>query len=239
MSQSNMIVTALHGFLGRPMDWTGLFQRHALQTKLRTDDLFAKDIPNMWEWADKFNSRYKESDKNVLLGYSLGGRLALHALISNSKIWSSAVIISAHLGLNSYEEKMGRQEMDEHWARRFENDPWEQVMKDWNQRETFKQDSFKFDRKETEYSRTVLAKALRKWSLSQQDDLRQKVSGLPMPILWIAGAEDAVYAQQALHLRLCHPLSEIWIVPQTGHRVPWQCPEKFLLKITQFLEYDL
>lgn len=96
--------------------------------------------------------------------------------------------------------------------------------------------SFKFDRKEKEYSRTTLAQALRKWSLSQQDDLRQKVSSLPMPILWIAGAEDAVYAQQALQLRLSHPLSEIWIVPQAGHRVPWQFPEKFLLKITQFLE---
>lgn len=228
-------IKALHGFLGRPSDWTGLFQGHALQGSLYAEDLFALDIPGMWEWAETFNSRQTKTDKNALLGYSLGGRLALHALIHDSNLWSSAVIISAHVGLNPF-EKISRLKIDGEWAHRFENDPWEQLVNDWNKRDVFKQDPFIFKRDEKEYSRVKLAAALRKWSLSQQSDLQQKVSELPMPILWIAGADDVIYAKQASQMRFCHPLSEVWIVPEAGHRVPWQYPEKFLLKITQFLE---
>ncbi|MBA3815289.1 MAG: alpha/beta fold hydrolase [Parachlamydiaceae bacterium] len=230
-----MILTALHGFLGKSSDWKDLFQGHILQDKLQSEDLFAENILDMWQWAKQFNSRKAKADEQVLIGYSLGGRLALHALISNPHLWTSAVIVSAHLGLKS-SEKMSRGQIDEEWAQRFESDSWSQLMVEWNNREVFKQDSFHFKREEKDYSRAALAAALRNWSLSKQSDLKQQIMELPMPILWIAGAEDVVYATQALKLHLLHPLSEIWVVPETGHRVPWQCPERFLLKITQFLE---
>lgn len=231
-----MILKALHGFLGRPRDWTELFQGHAFLDTLQADDLFSGDITDMRQWAREFNSRQMNTDANVLLGYSLGGRLALHALIYNPELWSSAVIISTHSGMSTLEEKMRRRIIDEEWANRFENDPWDRLMDDWNNRDVFKNDSFIFERVETEYSRAKLSAVLRQWSLSRQSDLQQKVSELPMPILWIVGADDASYVQQALRLRFCHPLSGIWIVPKTGHRVPWQRPEQFLLKITRFLE---
>jgi 2-succinyl-6-hydroxy-2,4-cyclohexadiene-1-carboxylate synthase len=222
-----MNLTALHGFLGRPRDWTDLFHGHLLQDNLQAEDIFAQYTPSMWQWAKNFNAKQTKIDKKVLLGYSLGGRLALHALISNPEVWSSAVIVSAHLGLNSLEKK-NRLAIDEKWANRFEVDPWNELMNDWNHLDVFKHDSFHFERDEKNYSRETLSAILKKWSLSQQDDLHQDVSNLPMPILWIAGAEDVVYARQSMQLRLCHPRSQIWIVPEAGHRVPWQHPEKFL-----------
>lgn len=229
------IIKALHGFLGRPSDWIELFEGHSLQDNLQAENLFSSEITDMCQWAEKFNAKELGPHKKALLGYSLGGRLALHALFNKPEQWSSAVIISAHLGMKILEKEY-RREIDELWARRFEADSWNELIVDWNNREVFKQDAFCFKRYEKDYSREVLAAALRKWSLSEQSELKQKVSELPMPILWIAGADDLSYAKQALELRLCHPLSEIWIVPEAGHRVPWQHPEKFLLKITQFLE---
>lgn len=231
-----MILTALHGFLGRPTDWTGIFRGHSLDKNLKSEDLFASEILGLLEWTEKFNSRQIKTEKNILLGYSLGGRLALHALVSSPEIWTAAIIISAHLGLRTPKEKMDRQKLDEEWALRFEHDSWDKLMNDWNKRDVFKHDSFSFERLENQYSRQTLARVLRNWSLSQQCDLRQKISHLPIPILWIAGADDAIYAQQALQLTLRHSFSQIWIAPSAGHRVPWQCREKFLLKTTQFLE---
>lgn len=229
-----MIIKALHGFLGTPHDWATLFQGHALQDSVHAIDLFSEDIINMQSWAAQFNSKHHTHDKQSLLGYSLGGRLALHLLIDNPKRWSSAVIVSAHLGLDQSEKKQ-RSKIDAEWASRFENDPWDQLMNDWNHRKVFNH-SFAFERKEKGYSRSILANVLRTWSLSHQEDLRERIAELPIPILWIAGENDLIYAEQASKVQLCHPLSEVWIVPKAGHRAPWQHPEIFLLKLSQFLE---
>src|ERR1041385_616117 len=70
-----------------------------------------------------------ETDERVLVGYSMGGRLALQALIEGAA-FDRAVIVSA--GLNLEEGREERRERDEAWAMRFESDEWENVMRDWN-----------------------------------------------------------------------------------------------------------
>ena len=70
-----------------------------------------------------------ETPFDVLVGYSMGGRLALQALIDGAP-FDRAVIISA--GLNLEENRDERRARDEAWARRFESDPWDEVIRDWN-----------------------------------------------------------------------------------------------------------
>ncbi|HEV8433755.1 MAG TPA: alpha/beta fold hydrolase, partial [Thermoanaerobaculia bacterium] len=70
-----------------------------------------------------------ETDERVLVGYSMGGRLALQALVANAA-FDRAVIISA--GLNLEEGREERRARDEAWAKRFESDAWDEVMRDWN-----------------------------------------------------------------------------------------------------------
>src|SRR5205085_504342 len=70
-----------------------------------------------------------ETPLDVLLGYSMGGRFALEMLIAGAE-FDRAVIVSA--GLNLEEGREERRARDEAWARRFESDPWDDVMRDWN-----------------------------------------------------------------------------------------------------------
>lgn len=251
-----MNIIALHGFLGRPDDWHRLFQGHALQDHVKAIDLF-KDVPisDLCDWAGEFNryvggrgtssgrgmgkgkgTKSGKGTGKVLLGYSLGARLALHALLQKPESWDAAVIISGHMGLASEEERAKRKEVDEHWARRFENDRWETLLRDWNGREVFQKDTFHFVRNEEDYVRSTLALALRKWSLSNQERLTDRICQLPIPILWIAGEEDHTYARQALQVQdtFAHPLSKVVVVPQAGHRMPWQYPQQFVSEISNF-----
>src|SRR6476661_7376674 len=99
------MIHALHGFLGLPRDWD-LFESAVQDHRGRPvrlvkhnlwEELAALDDKSLRSWAREFNSNIE--GKNILVGYSMGGRLAMHALIDDHTKWSGAVFISAHPGL--------------------------------------------------------------------------------------------------------------------------------------------
>lgn len=220
----NKIYT-LHGFLGKPHDWESLLPQACAV------NVFANICP-FWQWANHFNASTEEG--NILIGYSLGGRLAMHALLDRPKHWKAAVIISAHPGLESHDEKAGRFKQDNLWAERFLKDPWERLMTDWNSQSVFQGDH-SFERKEADFDRAALASALREWSLAHQENLMPRLSQLEIPILWIAGSQDTKYAKlyESLPIKLSH--SKKWIASNASHRVPWQQSKQFCSQIFEFL----
>ena len=78
----------------------------------------------------------------ILLGYSLGGRLALHALTQQPQMWDAAIILSAHPGLSTDEERAGRLTHDQAWAAHFLHDSWPEVMAAWNEQAVFRSSTF-------------------------------------------------------------------------------------------------
>src|SRR3954466_10003273 len=67
----------------------------------------------------------------ILLGYSLGGRLALQALLAGAH-YECAIFISTGLGIDDEVARQARRASDEAWAQRFENDDWDAVINAWN-----------------------------------------------------------------------------------------------------------
>jgi 2-succinyl-6-hydroxy-2,4-cyclohexadiene-1-carboxylate synthase len=228
-----MKFVALHGFLGLPSDWLFLKFNQVLAF-----DLFSF-YPHLelWDWATKFNYYFStlSSEPTCLIGYSLGGRLALHALIHQPNQWQAAILISTHTGMKESDQKKRRLESDQQWAERFRKDPWDPLISDWNGREAFSQDAFAFQRLEHHYQRDGLAQALESWSLGKQDDLERALKDLPCPILWMAGEKDFRYTEVANSLTFAHPQSNRWIAPHCGHRLPWEQPLLFNEKIQSFL----
>jgi len=218
------MITALHGFLGLPADWD-FFPVNAVP--------LGKAKP-FWKWAEQFNKTNKDKPR-ILMGYSLGGRLALHALVASPQQWDAAIIISAHPGLDSQQDKTRRLEKSLAWAARFETDPWDDLMRDWEAQDVFVGNTFRFNRKESDYDRHQLADMLRVWSLGRQENLVSQVQKLPCPILWIAGQNDPTYAGIVSTLSLVDPKSKVWIVPSAGHRVPWEQPDAFKNEVNLFL----
>ena len=233
---NNFQFYALHGFLGLPSDWD-FFEQKQEGIDLYDTTIF-RPQKGLSAWGKTFNSLVENNvaKPKALIGYSLGGRLALHALIDQPNLWDAAVIVSAHPGMPSGTEKRERRKKDLVWAKRFLSDPWEPLMNDWNSQTVFSRDTFRFPRKEEDYSRKTLASVLEGWSLANQEDLRGKIQALSVPILWIAGEFDKKFASIACSIKFSHPKSKVWIASEAGHSVPWQKQEFFEKQVETFLE---
>lgn len=223
-------IHAIHGFLGLPADWN-VFNFPRLHAYDLTDAAIIPSSDGLWGWAQRFNAHIT-STNDILLGYSLGGRLALHALLENPAKWKAGIIISSHTGLQSEREKNARIHADTDWAKRFETESWESVVGEWNDQPVFGGIASPFIRQENQFSRKHLGHLLRHCSCGYQDDLSVTLQNIQLPILWISGQLDIPYRTAAKALDFSHPLSRVEIVESAGHRVPWEQPEKFL-KLTQ------
>lgn len=217
-------ILALHGFLGQSLDWTAL-SKHLPLTSI---DLTLVSHPKLGlkAWGNAF-----KPEQRILLGYSLGGRLALHALAAEPSRWEAAVIISTHPGLKSEGEKQKKLLNDRSWADRFRTEPWPKLMEAWNRQPVFLGRPQTLKRNESDYNRELLGEMLTGWSLGTQEDLSGIIAMLPMPILWIAGEDDVAYSKLAKSLTFANPRSKVWIAPQAGHRVPWEQSEMFCQQV--------
>lgn len=231
-------IYALHGFLGHPSDWDLL--GHGVSKPFESLDPFSLSHPNngLCNWGHALNDYVAKqfARKRILLGYSQGGRLAMHALVNAPMLWSGAIIVSANTGLKVNKERVQRLQIDRDWAKKFLTDPWEGLIDDWECQAAFQGRVSSFQRKEGDYIRRNLADAIEGWSVGKQDDMKEPLSKLSIPILWIAGEKDIKYAQIAKQMAVVHPHSSYWIAPGAGHRVPWECPQLFLQEINLWIQ---
>jgi 2-succinyl-6-hydroxy-2,4-cyclohexadiene-1-carboxylate synthase len=169
----------------------------------------------------------------VLLGYSMGGRLAMAMLALGG--WDGAILVSCHPGLTSEAERRARLASDRTWAERFETEPWEAVVSAWNSQAVFAGDAPSV-RKEADFDRHQLALALRAGSLGVQPDYRPMLAGLAIPVLWMAGELDEKYVGIGRECAGLNPGFEFVELPRAGHRAPWGNPVAFGEAVTSFLE---
>jgi len=190
------VIWTLSGFLGLPSDW------------------------NFLPWP------HSPLGGDVVIGYSMGGRLALQAL--ETERLRKAVIVSA--GLNAPDEE--RRVRDEAWARRFESEEWLSLMRAWNAQPVF--GGHVLERAEKDHDRAELARQLREYSPAVLPPPR--LEEIETPVLWIAGERDPKYVDIAKRAVARLPNAELWICPDAGHRVPWEQPEAFIRRLRAFLE---
>ncbi len=164
-------------------------------------------------------------DGDVLLGYSMGGRLALDLL--QRKRFDKAIIISA--GLNAPDE--ARRQRDEEWARRFESEEWSSLMRAWSAQPVF--GGHVVARREEDFDRAELARQLREYSPAVLPPPRLEL--IETPVLWVAGERDAKYVDIAQRAVARLPDGDLWICPDAGHRVPWEQPQALVARIRDFI----
>ena len=194
------MITCLHGFLGNPRDWD--FLRDA-GFEIETPPLDA--IP---------------PHGDILLGYSLGGRLALQALLAGAD-YKRAILVSTGLGIEDESARTARRASDEAWARRFETEDFETVMADWNAQPVLAGPSL--PRTRDDYD----PRALREWSSGALPPVASRLHELTIPTLWIAGARDSKYVAEAKRGASLAP-GQVAIVDGAGHRVPWERTAAFI-----------
>ena len=217
------MIWCLHGFLGRPSDWDFLRD----EFDIRAVDLFRDGLGPLEE----------ASAEDFVLGYSLGGRLALVTLLERS--FRGAVIVSAGLNIEGAEARAARMREDAAWAERFRSEDWSSLMQAWNAQPVFGGKAEAFERIESNYDRQALASALMNWSPAALPPLASRLPEIETPVLWIAGELDAKYRAIAERAVTLVPDAELWISPGAGHRVPWDQPTPFTDRVKRFVERGL
>jgi 2-succinyl-6-hydroxy-2,4-cyclohexadiene-1-carboxylate synthase len=202
-------LTCLHGFLGLPSDWN--FLREA-GFDVQAIDVLREPIPTQGD---------------ILVGYSMGGRLALQALLGGA-CYRKAIFVSTRVS----DAEPNRREQDEEWARRFETEEWTSLLRAWNEQTLF--DGHVVERREEDFDRAALARALREWSPAVLPPVASRLHEIDIPTLWMAGERDVRYTADARHATERIANARVEIIAGSGHRVPWEEPAAFIACVRDF-----
>jgi 2-succinyl-6-hydroxy-2,4-cyclohexadiene-1-carboxylate synthase len=224
-----MKIWGLHGFLGRPEDFSSLELPVEAPDHLKIPSLSPSVSLN--EWGRNFCSQ-AVADQNILIGYSQGGRLALQALKANPKQWKHVILLSTNLGL-PIEQRSSRIENDKNWAEKFLREDFEECLKAWNQQNVFKGSVNEPVRTESDYTRKDLADCLMNWSLGHQEDFRPFLKSCEIPISFFCGEFDTKYQLIGDEIEKLNPNIKKTVIPNSGHRLLFDQP---LLLRTEILK---
>ena len=193
-------IVFLHGFLGTGNDW----KRVVFHLKGRT--CFAYDLPGHGEspWTemdigDLFASALPPEPFD-LVGYSLGGRLAMRFAARHPERIHSLTLLSAHHGLSDTAAKQSRLQADRIWAQKILILPFDQFLRDWYDQPIFS--SLKQKQELLQEIMTIrktqrlkdLVRALHNWSLGRQEDHAELLRGFSRPWKILYGACDERFA---------------------------------------------
>ena len=227
----------LHGNLQQPDVWSALTQKLQLrepELQIHLVNLWDTLAADCWTWAETFcqmvqaMTAQQQGSRQYLLGYSLGGRLAWHALIARPELWASAVIVSADTGMTNPLQKDQCLKRDRTWAHRFLTEPWDDLLTQWDALPVFCGRPCTTPRLETEFDRQKIAYAFEAYSKGHMGDLKNAIRNLPMPITYITGGDDQRYCQLGQILKQQCSTLNYHQIAHAGHRVPWENPDAFL-----------
>ncbi|PID80320.1 hypothetical protein CSB20_07805, partial [bacterium DOLZORAL124_64_63] len=234
------MIWALHGAVGMAADWRA----------------FAAGLPpsfgavrrlDLWRFLDccpmpleKFGATLAEEVRRIdpepiLLGYSMGGRLALHALLAQPDLWKSAVIVSAHPGLRDEAGRKLRRKKDAEWSALALKGEWSDFLTKWNAQGVLAGGAGLPDRSRLRDRRASVARSFVDWSLGAQDDLVPEFHRIACPVLWLTGDRDKKFTGLAESAVPHLPGGKHLVLPGCGHRVPWEVPSEFSGICAQFL----
>ncbi len=243
-------IVFLHGFLGSGSDWLPVTRElqnnycclmvdlpgHGSANLLETqhpDDFFIQTVDAL---ADLL--RQSAAPPCSLVGYSMGGRIALALLLRHAELFSKAVIISASPGLKTEKERIDRQEHDEKVARKIERS-FESFIEAWYEQPLFATLKSHPIFKEVESERKIndpqnLALAMRLLGTGRQPSLWEALKNNSVPVSFFTGEKDERYVEIGHQMvKLC-PESDLEIFPHCGHTLQLENRDLFLDRLKNF-----
>ncbi len=163
--------------------------------------------------------------KALVIGYSMGGRLALHLAVHAPERILGLVVIGASPGLPDEEARAARRSVDEQLALRIETDldgfvgDWEALPLFGTQRTQSPETRERIRETRRSHDPQALAAALRHMGTGAQPPLHDRLGELAMPMLWITGEYDAKFRAIAQSVAPRLPSAHFAIVPYAGHAV--------------------
>jgi 2-succinyl-6-hydroxy-2,4-cyclohexadiene-1-carboxylate synthase len=245
-------IILLHGFTGNTQDFSSVI---SLLSKKYC--CLAVDLPGHGETRVSGDESYYnmsntaqalihllddlQIDKCLLLGYSMGGRLALYMTLHFPERFEKVVLESASPGLKTEKDRSHRRQADSQTAQTLENSNIKDFILNWYDRPLFKslKNSSKFEKlieSRLTNNPLELAKSLRNMGTGNQPSLWEKLAENQIPILLLAGEYDDKFTTINAEIASLCPAATLKIIPKAGHNIHFENIENFGSVVRQF--YD-
>jgi len=158
---------------------------------------------------------------DLVLGYSMGGRIALAAALHDAEAFPGLVLVSTSLGIAEPADRRRRRAEDEKLAKQIEEQGLEQFLADWGRNPILATTETAVDLASLRRHGTAqgITAALRGMGQGSQPYLLPNVPGLSVPVDWIAGSLDDKYVAIAHEAAAASPRVRAHIVAGVGHNV--------------------
>jgi 2-succinyl-6-hydroxy-2,4-cyclohexadiene-1-carboxylate synthase len=175
----------------------------------------------------------------IILGYSMGGRIALYTAFSG--FFGALILESSSPGLEDSAEREQRRVNDEALAASIEREGVPAFIERWENLPLFaSQKTLRYEcrealhRQRLQNSATGLAQSLRGVGTGVQPSLYTRLPTLHIPVLLIVGALDTKFTAIAKRMAQALPQSQLHIVPAAGHTVHLEQPQLFASLVGDF-----
>lgn len=235
----------VHGFSGDKREWQAVGDGFTACPRLYVDlpghggsaDISTSSFSDMRELLRKTLDSYNILNY-WLIGYSLGGRIAMDYAAQCPKGLSGLIIEGGHPGLSEEHERSARRASDQRWAEKFRTLPLTEVFTDWYQQPVFASLTPEQRRElvaiRRQNSGVNLAAMLEATSLAVQRDLRPLLRQCAFPFHYLCGEFDskfrALAADVAAH---CH------LIVAAGHNAHRDNPAAVAVCLAQILRLEI
>jgi 2-succinyl-6-hydroxy-2,4-cyclohexadiene-1-carboxylate synthase len=229
------LVTFLPGFAQRGDAWASVADRVAQKYRSLLIDFST--------WT--FDGRLREiadrvDDGDVVVGYSMGGRLALKAALRRPGKFGALVLVGTSAGIEDPDARAERREEDEALADWIEHHSIEEFAERWEAQPVFASQPPELVSAQREgrlsHKPERLAQLLRSAGQGMFEPVWHDLESIDCPVLAVAGELDTKYADASYRIaeRVKHGRARL--IPDAGHAPQLERPGEFANVLLDFLD---
>ena len=235
---SRPTVVFLPGFMQRGRAWAPVADRVAERYPHRLLDFAGSTFGQLLREIEAV-----APERAVLAGYSMGGRLALHAALRAPGRFAALVLVGASAGIRSGSALGARRMADESLAAWIERHPIEEVVERWEALPLFAGQPPELVAAQRagrlSHDPKRLATLLRSVGQGALPPLWDRLERIEAPVLAVAGERDEPYAAAAREMAALLPHGHAKLVPDAGHAAQLERPEAVAALLLEFLDQHL
>jgi 2-succinyl-6-hydroxy-2,4-cyclohexadiene-1-carboxylate synthase len=184
-----------------------------------------------------------------LVGYSMGGRLALYLTVHFPERFIGTVLESASPGLKTEEERRQRVQQDWQLATELETTDFTEFLTNWYEQPLFasmarpltaiSERAPRFEQmlaRRRQHQPPELAKSLRNLGTGSQPSLWAKLAQNQVPLLLLVGGLDQKFVQINQQMQAIGSSTQLQIIEGCGHNVHFENVQGFVESLREFFK---
>jgi len=223
-------VALVHGFLGSPADWADVLARLSPGIACDCVPLVELGCASVADAARALAVRLEGAPCDLLVGYSMGGRIALELAATRPDLAPRLVLLGASPGLDDEAERARRAADDDARAAEILRDGLDAFVERWYRLPIFapfaRHASFSATRlRRAQGEAAFWARCVAACSPGRGIPRWSAIPALAPRTTFVAGALDERYAAYAARAKALAPLLRTELVAGAGHVLPLEAPE--------------